>query len=56
VFESDDAPEGADPTTVEGDALDLCQVAGQRAAAAGTSLTATGPDAEGVLDLVRTFA
>jgi len=56
VFESDDPPEDADPTTVEGDALDLCQVAGQRAAAAETTLSAKGPDAEGVLELVRTFA
>jgi uncharacterized protein (TIGR03084 family) len=56
VFESDEAPEATEPTEVEGDALDLCQVAGQRADAADTGLTATGPDAEGVLQLVRTFA
>ena len=43
-------------TTVRGDALDLCLVAGQRADAADTGLVAEGPDAEGVLALVRTFA
>lgn len=43
-------------TTVVGSALDLCLVAGQRAAAVDTSLRATGPDAEQVLRLVRTFA
>lgn len=43
-------------TVVRGDALDLCQVAGQRAAATSTGLTASGPDAEAVLALVRTFA
>lgn len=43
-------------TTVRGSALDLCRVAGQRAEAAGTSLTAEGPDATEVLRLVRTFA
>ena len=43
-------------TTVRGSALDLCRVAGQRAAAADTSLTAEGPAADDVLRLVRTFA
>ncbi len=43
-------------TTVTGSALDLCQVAGQRAVAADTDLSATGPDADAVLGLVRTFA
>jgi uncharacterized protein (TIGR03084 family) len=58
VFEPDDAPPADDPalTSLEGEALDLCLVAGQRAAAADTSLTATGPDADAVLELVRTFA
>ena len=46
----------ADATVVRGTALDLCTVAGQRAAASDTSLAATGPDAEPVLRLVRTFA
>lgn len=43
-------------TTIEGSALDLCTVAGQRAAAGDTGLRAEGPDAEAVLALVRTFA
>ena len=44
------------PTVVQGPALDLCHVAGQRADAADTALSASGPDAEGVLLLMRTFA
>jgi uncharacterized protein (TIGR03084 family) len=69
VFELD-APDGStwsfgadatgdDPgavTTVRGTAHDLCTVAGQRGSAEGSSLTATGPDAEPVLRLMRTFA
>lgn len=51
VFGDDDAP-----TVVRGPAHDLCRVAGQRATAADTALTATGPDAESVLAHVRTFA
>jgi uncharacterized protein (TIGR03084 family) len=43
-------------TVVTGSALDLCTVAGQRAAAADTSLRGTGPDADAVLRLMRTFA
>ncbi len=55
------APDGVDAasepvTTVAGDALDLCLVAGQRADAADTGLVAEGPDAADVLALVRTFA
>ena len=49
-------PEEPAVTTITGTALDLCQVAGQRAVAANTGLTGTGPDAAAVLDLVRTFA
>jgi len=54
TFQSD----GADGpvTTVTGDAVDLCTVAGQRAAASETGLRADGPDADAVLELVRTFA
>lgn len=47
--------EGA-ATTIRGPALDLCEIAGQRADAADTGLTGEGPDAEAVLALVRTFA
>jgi uncharacterized protein (TIGR03084 family) len=43
-------------TTVLGPAAELCEVAGQRASAADTSLVASGPDAADVLALVRTFA
>jgi len=50
-------PEGDPaPTVLTGPALDLCRVAGQRADAAATALSATGPDATAVLELVRTFA
>lgn len=43
-------------TTVTGSALDLCLVASRRVDPAGTSLVATGPDAQHVLRLVRTWA
>ncbi len=51
-FASDDTPD----TIVRGPAADLCAVAGQRAKAPDTGLTAEGPDALDVLELVRTFA
>lgn len=51
TFGDDDAP-----TVVTGPAHDVCRVAGQRAVAADTALQASGPDAEGVLALMRTFA
>jgi uncharacterized protein (TIGR03084 family) len=41
---------------LRGPATDLCEVAGQRADAADTALTAEGPEAADVLRLVRTFA
>jgi uncharacterized protein (TIGR03084 family) len=43
-------------TVVRGPAFDLCEVAGQRAKARDTRLSAEGPDGEAVLELVRTFA
>ncbi len=43
-------------TVLRGSAAELCAVAGQRAKAPDTSLTAEGPDASDVLELVRTFA
>jgi len=49
-------PDGPAATTIAGDGVELCEVAGQRRSAATTSLTGTGPDAAAVLDLVRTFA
>jgi hypothetical protein len=51
-FASDDAAD----TVLRGPAADLCAVAGQRAEAPDTRLTAEGPDASDVLELVRTFA
>lgn len=53
-YRPDDEPDVV--TEVRGTAADLCEVAAQRASARDTGLVATGPDAEGVLELVRTFA
>ena len=59
------APDGTDwefdpdepaATTVSGPALDFCLVAARRTPPSETALTATGPDAAAVLELVRTFA
>ena len=50
-FGDDDAP-----TVITGAAVELCQVAAQRAAAGDTDLVGEGPDADEVLELVRTFA
>lgn len=50
------APEDGADTVVRGPAAELCAVAGQRARASDTGLTAEGPDAMDVLELVRTFA
>jgi uncharacterized protein (TIGR03084 family) len=50
------APDGPAATTVTGPALDFCLVAARRVRPADTALTATGADADAVLDLVRTFA
>lgn len=43
-------------TTITGDAVELCLVAARRVPASATSLGGTGPDAAGVLALVRTWA
>jgi uncharacterized protein (TIGR03084 family) len=43
-------------TTVRGDAVEFCLVAGRRLDPARTRLTAEGPDAAAVLELVRTYA
>jgi uncharacterized protein (TIGR03084 family) len=60
-----DAPDGSrwefvgqgEPLTrVEGPALDFCLVAGRRLDPPDSALVATGPDAEAVLALVRTYA
>ena len=49
-------PDEEPSTVVRGDALDLCLVAGRRRAPGETGLVAEGPDAEAVLELVRTYA
>ena len=51
--DEDDAPE---ITVVEGDGVDLVRVAARRIEPEDTGLRATGPDADAVLDLVRTYA
>jgi uncharacterized protein (TIGR03084 family) len=43
-------------TTIRGDALELCLVAARRVDPAETGLRGEGPDAVGVLELVRTYA
>lgn len=48
-------PEGA-PTVVTGPALEFCLVAARRIDAGATTLSATGPDGDAVLALVRTWA
>ena len=50
-FGDDDAP-----TVIRGSGVELCQVASRRVPASATSLTGEGPDADAVLDLVRTWA
>jgi uncharacterized protein (TIGR03084 family) len=52
VFETDEPA----TTTVSGPALDFCLVAARRIPPSETTLTATGPDGDDVLELVRTFA
>jgi uncharacterized protein (TIGR03084 family) len=49
-------PDDPATTTIQGTAMDLCLVAGQRADASETGLRGEGPDAADVLSLVRTFA
>ena len=51
-FGTDDDP----LTVVRGPAHDLCRVAGRRLDSAAAQLAATGPDADAVLRLVRTYA
>ena len=43
-------------TVVTGDGAELCGVAGRRLTPDQTSLVASGPDADAVLELVRTYA
>jgi len=53
---TDLVPAAAPLTTVTGPALDLCLVAGRRVEPSSTGLRADGPDADAVLELVRTYA
>ena len=48
--------DGEDLTAVTGDAETFCQVATRRLPGHASGLHAAGPDADAVLDLVRTFA
>jgi uncharacterized protein (TIGR03084 family) len=43
-------------TTIRGDGFQLCLIAARRVVPTDTSLTGEGPDADAVLDLVRTYA
>jgi uncharacterized protein (TIGR03084 family) len=43
-------------TTIRGDGAELCLVAARRVERTDTSLTGEGPDADAVLELVRTYA
>ena len=49
-------PDEPAATAVAGPALDFCLVAARRISPSETALTATGPDAAAVLELVRTWA
>ncbi|HEV3354145.1 MAG TPA: maleylpyruvate isomerase family mycothiol-dependent enzyme [Acidimicrobiales bacterium] len=51
-FTPDDSPQ----TTIRGDGVELCLVAARRIDPQATSLTGDGPDADAVLQLVRTYA
>lgn len=49
-------PEEPAPTVISGPGVDLCRVASRRVDPASTELQGTGPDADAVLALVRTWA
>ena len=49
-------PDEPPATTIRGDGVELCLVAARRLQPGDTSLTGDGPDAEAVLELVRTYA
>ena len=49
-------PDGDVVNVIEGDGVELCEVASRRVPASATSLRASGPDAATILDLVRTWA
>jgi hypothetical protein len=50
-FGDDDAP-----TVISGDGVELCHVASRRVPPSATALVGSGPDAEQVLAVVRTWA
>ena len=65
VYVELDPPDGGDPwtfgepgaqVTIAGRAGEFCRVAARRLPAAGASLVASGPGADEVLDLIRTYA
>ena len=49
-------PDKEPTTTIRGDGVELCLVAARRLAPEATALTGEGPDADAVLELVRTYA
>jgi uncharacterized protein (TIGR03084 family) len=49
-------PDETPATTIRGDGVDLCLVAARRVDPKETSLQGEGPDADAVLELVRTYA
>lgn len=52
----DFGPDDAPVTTIRGDGVELCLVAARRVEPDATGLTGEGPDANAVLELVRTYA
>ena len=52
----DFVPDATPDTIIRGTAIELCEVAARRRSPADTSLRGDGPDAESVLELVRTYA
>jgi uncharacterized protein (TIGR03084 family) len=52
----DFAPDAEPLTTIRGDGAELCLVAARRVDPSETGLQGEGPDAESVLELVRTYA
>jgi uncharacterized protein (TIGR03084 family) len=49
-------PDATAETVVRGDGVDLCMVAARRVDPRHTTLRGEGPDADGVLELIRTYA
>ena len=49
-------PDATPLTVIRGDAVELCLVAARRVVPEDTALRGEGPDAQAVLELVRTYA